>query len=142
MVWSIKTQLGSSATLSITAGQLVLTNGSTGSNLWPFNVTATPPSSAQLVLRDDGNLVFSGNWESFTFPTDTFLPNQTINGTKLTSSNGKCLTFFYSTDWKPFFEIATIPDLLAEKGRKLNDSDHGTENQKHFLYQIQYQRIT
>ncbi|PKI71248.1 G-type lectin S-receptor-like serine/threonine-protein kinase At1g34300 [Punica granatum] len=90
VVWSVRAQLGSSATLSITAaGQLVLTNGSSSRNLWPSNANASQASSARLVLSDDGNLIFADVWESFNFPTDTFLPNQIMNGTNLTSPNGR-----------------------------------------------------
>lgn len=46
-------------------------------------------SSTQLLLTDDGSLVF-GSWQSFDHPTDTILPGQTIsNDTVLTSGNGK-----------------------------------------------------
>lgn len=45
-------------------------------------------NSTQLLLQDDGNLVF-GSWRSFDHPTDTIVTNQSINGTVLSSRNGK-----------------------------------------------------
>lgn len=93
VVWSVKAGVGSSSSLSVTSGGLLsFINSSSGQNLWPQNATATS-GSAQLVLRNDGNLMFGGTWESFKFPTDTFLPNQTMNGTQITSANGKCCRF-------------------------------------------------
>ncbi|KAK4799084.1 hypothetical protein SAY86_024449 [Trapa natans] len=97
VVWSVKAQLDNSSTLSITSGQLVLSNGPNTSNLWPSIETARPASSAKLVLHDTGSLVFSGSdWESFKVPTDTLLPNQNISGTTITSLNGRFT--FNSTD--------------------------------------------
>lgn len=125
VIWSVETELGSSATLSITnASQLVLTNGSTGSNLWPSNLPASSRSSAQLDLRNDGNLV-SGLWESFKHPTDSFLPNQTMNGAYLTSSNGKSSPSSVHIGWKSYFGC-TLPGLLAVKGRKLSSFKFNT----------------
>ncbi|GAB4854653.1 hypothetical protein Ancab_023235 [Ancistrocladus abbreviatus] len=87
IVWSVKSPLAVSASLTITvSGELRLTNSSSaGENLWPR--IATGKNSSKLLLEDSGNLVF-GDWESFSYPTDTFLPNQTMNGKQLTSANG------------------------------------------------------
>ncbi|GMH15149.1 hypothetical protein Nepgr_016990 [Nepenthes gracilis] len=86
VVWSVRSPLNPSTSLEITrTGELRLTN-SGGDNLWPGKA-AVGLNSTKLVIRDNGNLVF-GDWESFSYPTDTFLPNQTINGRNLTSKNG------------------------------------------------------
>ncbi|CAD6336252.1 unnamed protein product [Miscanthus lutarioriparius] len=76
--------------LSITAdGQLMLTDGN--KVLW------TPPTTDRgsvLALRDSGNLQFlsdTGNqvlWESFSYPTDTLLPGQSL-AYESTGSQGK-----------------------------------------------------
>lgn len=102
VVWSanpIDSPLGPSATLSITAaGALRLLNSSSssssGENLWP-GINASHPNTS-LVLRNDGNLIY-GDWQSFRFPTDTVLPNQSINNVELLSNNGKFI-FTNSTE--------------------------------------------
>ncbi|KAK1551632.1 hypothetical protein Q3G72_001634 [Acer saccharum] len=69
-------------------GQLRLVNSSSGVNLWPGNVSGTS-NSTQLRLHDNGNLVYGSIWQSFELPTDTILPNQTMqNSTILVSKNG------------------------------------------------------
>ncbi|KAA0046399.1 hypothetical protein IC582_021894 [Cucumis melo] len=90
VVWSANRlhPVNGSAALVITAtGQLRLNDGS-GRNLWPFNNVTANSNSTQLILRDDGDLIY-GTWESFQFPTNTILPNQTFNGTTIISNNGK-----------------------------------------------------
>ncbi|KAL6192618.1 hypothetical protein ACLB2K_033704 [Fragaria x ananassa] len=99
VVWSTTYPLAPSAALSITStGLLLLSNSSSSSNqnLWP-----TPPSgetnTTQLKLRNDGNLIYGG-WESFTFPTDTALPNQTLTGNNFTLvSKNRKFRFINST---------------------------------------------
>ncbi|XP_065856826.1 G-type lectin S-receptor-like serine/threonine-protein kinase At1g34300 [Euphorbia lathyris] len=93
LVWSANLDnspliLSVEASISITAtGHLTLTNSS-ATNLWPG--TAIGNSNSSLVLTEDGNLVYGNSiWESFNYPTDTFLPAQNINGTQLVSKNGK-----------------------------------------------------
>lgn len=52
---------------------------SSGQNLFPGLPSATSNrNSTRLVLEDGGCLVY-GNWHSFDFPTDTILPNHTMN---------------------------------------------------------------
>ncbi|TXG57094.1 hypothetical protein EZV62_018407 [Acer yangbiense] len=69
-------------------GQLRLVNSSSGVNLWPGTVSGTS-NSTQLRLHDDGNLVYGSIWQSFELPTDTILPNQTMqSSTILVSKNG------------------------------------------------------
>ncbi|CAL5206814.1 unnamed protein product [Lathyrus oleraceus] len=79
IIWSISTKLNSSSSLIITSkGELLLNNLSFVDN----------SNSTQLVLHDNGNLVF-GNWTSFSNPTNTILPNQNITGIEIVSSNKK-----------------------------------------------------
>ncbi|XP_047308316.1 G-type lectin S-receptor-like serine/threonine-protein kinase At1g34300 [Impatiens glandulifera] len=90
-VWSANddSPVSSSATLLFSnSGELRLTDGnSSGRNLWPSAPTVN--ANATLVLDNDGSLVL-GKWSSFLFPTDTILPNQTINGTTpLVSADGR-----------------------------------------------------
>ncbi|KAL6186982.1 hypothetical protein ACLB2K_043098 [Fragaria x ananassa] len=98
VVWSTTSPLAPSAALSITStGLLLLSNASSSNqNLWP-----TPPSgetnTTQLKLRNDGNLIYGG-WESFNFPTDTALPNQTLTGNNFTLvSKNRKFRFINST---------------------------------------------
>lgn len=95
VVWSAnpKSPVYSSGELVITnSGQLFLRNSSTGSeNLWPVDASANANTSrSKLILRDDGNLVYD-RWQSFSFPTDTILPNQTMKPADkvIVSENGK-----------------------------------------------------
>ncbi|XP_038875239.1 G-type lectin S-receptor-like serine/threonine-protein kinase At1g34300 [Benincasa hispida] len=90
VVWSANrlSPVNRSAALVITAtGQLRLNDGS-GRNLWPSNHVSANPNLTKLILRNDGDLIY-GTWESFRFPTNTILPNQTLNGTTIVSNNGK-----------------------------------------------------
>lgn len=95
VVWSANRDgsplfLSNEASLVITStGELRLTNSSSGTNLWPGGAIGNS-NSTSLALNETGNLVY-GNWESFKYPTDTFLPTQimNINGTELVSNNGK-----------------------------------------------------
>lgn len=65
-----------------------MNDSTSGSNLWP-GTPSSNTNASKLVLQDNGNLVYD-KWESFDFPTDTILPNQTITAdTKLVSRNGK-----------------------------------------------------
>ncbi|KAF8389693.1 hypothetical protein HHK36_024212 [Tetracentron sinense] len=89
IVWSVNpnSPVNRSSSLVITSSGALVLNDSAGKNLWPTS-TAGNSNTTVLVLGDDGNLVF-GNWVSFDSPTDTILPEQTINGTVLFSKNGK-----------------------------------------------------
>ncbi|PHT49503.1 hypothetical protein CQW23_09250 [Capsicum baccatum] len=100
-IWSAtpNSLLNSTSTLFISSsGELKLTQTSSSSspNLWPLS-SKTRNTSAVLLLQDDGNLVY-GKWNSFLIPTDTYLPNQNVNGTYLTSSNGRFQLVVLNTD--------------------------------------------
>ncbi|CAI9755257.1 unnamed protein product [Fraxinus pennsylvanica] len=87
VVWSAndKSPVGSSGSLIITrSGELRLINSTGGQNLWPASGT----NGSELTLQASGKLVY-GNWDSFSIPTNTFLPNQSINGSTLVTKNGK-----------------------------------------------------
>ncbi|XP_027361005.1 G-type lectin S-receptor-like serine/threonine-protein kinase At1g34300 [Abrus precatorius] len=80
LIWTATPQVNTSGSLVITSKGELLLNGSS----FPNASTAT-----QLVLQNDGNLVF-GNWSSFKNPTDTVLPNQNFSTMiELKSNNGK-----------------------------------------------------
>ncbi|XP_052206114.1 G-type lectin S-receptor-like serine/threonine-protein kinase At1g34300 [Diospyros lotus] len=88
-VWSANgnSPVNGSAILAITpSGELRLSDSSSGPNLWPSKAVGNPNST--LVLGNDGKLSYA-TWSSFNIPTNTLLPNQTINGTILSSKNGK-----------------------------------------------------
>ncbi|KAA8529836.1 hypothetical protein F0562_034395 [Nyssa sinensis] len=91
VVWSAndRSPVNSSATLFITpSGELRLGNSS-GQNIWPGRAVGAP-NSTQLTLDDDGKLAYGDNWTSFSYPTDTILPNQNITtGITLSSKNQK-----------------------------------------------------
>ncbi|XP_042499671.1 G-type lectin S-receptor-like serine/threonine-protein kinase At1g34300 [Macadamia integrifolia] len=91
VIWSLNGTTSSpvdqSSSLVITPAGILQLNDSTGHNLWQPTAFGDPKQT-KLVLGEDGNLVF-GNWSSFNYPTDTILPNQTIDGMILVSKNGK-----------------------------------------------------
>ncbi|GAB2296938.1 hypothetical protein Dimus_031040 [Dionaea muscipula] len=85
LLWSVGSPVVSSASITILpSGQLHLANSSSDPNVWPGH----PSGGSNFTLGDEGNLVF-GDWESFKFPTNTYLPKQNITGTNLTSANSK-----------------------------------------------------
>ncbi|KAK7407706.1 hypothetical protein VNO78_09727 [Psophocarpus tetragonolobus] len=88
LVWSTITKVNGSGTLEINSKGELLLNGSPFQDSDSNNATS-PSNSTQLVLHDDGNLVF-GSWSSFKNPTNTVLPNQNFStGFELHSNNGK-----------------------------------------------------
>ncbi|XP_050372611.1 G-type lectin S-receptor-like serine/threonine-protein kinase At5g24080 [Argentina anserina] len=97
VVWSTTgPPLGPDATLSITsAGLLRLSNSSSGENLFP-GTPSTAKNTTQLKLRNDGNLIY-GDWQSFSFPTDTALPNQSLSGNFTLVSKNRKFSFINST---------------------------------------------
>ncbi|KAJ6721347.1 hypothetical protein OIU85_024436 [Salix viminalis] len=127
--------LSTNASLVITATrELRLTDSSSRSNLWPGAPNATN-NSTRLVLNEDGNLVYD-KWESFHFPTDTFLPNQSINGTELVSQNGKfrflnssVLSFNYPDNYwtsdKVFEQLNSDGSVNQGNGVSIISADYG-----------------
>ncbi|KAK8579565.1 hypothetical protein V6N13_142755 [Hibiscus sabdariffa] len=113
---------------------------SSGRNLLPWSSTEINPNSTSLTLEDSGNLVY-GDWQSFKYPTDTILPNQTMNGsngTTLQSKNGKfrfldrkSLVFGSSSYWRtdnPFIMLEPTGMVTRETGATLVSSDFGEQN--------------
>ncbi|KAI4385942.1 hypothetical protein MLD38_003926 [Melastoma candidum] len=83
VVWS-SFPVPSSSSLSISSSpSLLYLNTSSGRNAFPGNPsTSSSNSTVSLSLRDEGCLIFGSGWRSFDYPTDTFLPGQTMNGTR------------------------------------------------------------
>ncbi|KAK9080148.1 hypothetical protein SSX86_001823 [Deinandra increscens subsp. villosa] len=97
-------------------GNLVLTDAS--QRFWTSNTKSNSP--LQLQLLDSGNLVVthvhnqSYIWQSFSFPTDTILPNQPFpRDTVLTSS--RSLTNFSSGFYKLYFDNDNVIRLLYNR---------------------------
>ncbi|KAJ7954390.1 Receptor-like kinase [Quillaja saponaria] len=91
VVWSANpiSPVNSSASLAINSkGELLLLNDTSGRNLWPSQNASVNSNSSQLVLSNNGSLIF-GNWKSFDFPTDTILTNQIFPDIDLNSKDGK-----------------------------------------------------
>ncbi|KAJ1384538.1 putative serine/threonine-protein kinase [Sesbania bispinosa] len=109
---------GKRSTLSLLkTGNLVLTDAGQF-NVWSTNtVSFNPP---ELFLYDTGNLVLreqnnhsSVLWQSFDFPTDTLLPDQTLTRfTNLVSS--KSQSNYSSGFYKMFFDIDNVLRLVYE----------------------------
>ncbi|KAJ1384536.1 Serine/threonine-protein kinase, active site [Sesbania bispinosa] len=112
---------GKSSTLSLLkTGNLVLTDAGQF-NVWSTNTVSSKP--LELNLYDTGNLILreqniSGSvlWQSFDFPTDTLLPDQTLTRfTNLVSS--KSQTNYSSGFYKLFFDNDNILRLLYDSPR-------------------------
>ncbi|KAK9276612.1 hypothetical protein L1049_006147 [Liquidambar formosana] len=132
VVWSANrnSPVNGSAFLIITARGELRLNNSTGGNLWPSNSSANP-NSTQLVLDDGGNLVYGG-WSSFSTPTDTFLPNQTITDETLVSNNGKFMfknssLFFNNSD--SYWSSSNAFQKLDPDGRVVQDNGNSILHQ-------------
>ncbi|KAJ0764747.1 putative protein kinase RLK-Pelle-SD-2b family [Helianthus annuus] len=117
-IWSVNDDapVNRSSSLSITgSGELRLAG---------IQIPGTPTLSGNatrvLRLNDNGNLAF-GNWNSFSHPTNTILPNQNINGTTLSVKNGtfqftgKDLIFTGSYEQATYYQSA-LPELCRVKG--------------------------
>ncbi|XP_022990843.1 G-type lectin S-receptor-like serine/threonine-protein kinase At1g34300 [Cucurbita maxima] len=137
VVWSANrlSPVNRSASLTITAsGQLRLDNGS-GRNLWPSNAVSANSNSTQLILRNDGDLIYA-TWESFQFPTNTILPNQTLNETTIVSNNGKYafeksvnLTFdklMYWNSGNPFKDFENNGKINRDNQNPIYPNDYNT----------------
>ncbi|XP_019182701.1 PREDICTED: G-type lectin S-receptor-like serine/threonine-protein kinase At1g34300 [Ipomoea nil] len=70
------------------SGQLFITPAGELNFTAPSGFGTAREAKAKLLIHDNGSLAF-GRWESFSNPTDTILPLQPINGTIITSKNGK-----------------------------------------------------
>ncbi|XXG69575.1 hypothetical protein AAC387_Pa06g2400 [Persea americana] len=94
----------SSGVLIIKGGNLVLFDGGHSNNsntLWSTNVSTTANYSSA-ILTDSGNLVLTDDhqkvlWESFDYPTNTFLPRMKLGLNRRTGLN-RILTSWKSVD--------------------------------------------
>uniref|UniRef100_A0A7N0RIE9 Receptor-like serine/threonine-protein kinase n=1 Tax=Kalanchoe fedtschenkoi TaxID=63787 RepID=A0A7N0RIE9_KALFE len=80
--------------LRVSDGNLVLVNTESQSQapIWSTNLNSTGSNQAQAVLHDDGNLVLRDGsnvslWESFEYPTHTWLPGGKLGLNKKTGTN-------------------------------------------------------
>ncbi|GMJ09628.1 hypothetical protein like AT5G24080 [Hibiscus trionum] len=142
VVWSANGDSPVSGNSSLVVGnngELRLLNSS-GQNLLPGAPSAAGDSnSTRLELEDGGNLVY-GNWQSFDFPTDTILPNQTMktNGTTIRSKNNKfifqdskSLVFNSSEYWatgNAFLRLESSGRVVQDDGASLVSSNFGEPN--------------
>ncbi|KAI6677213.1 hypothetical protein NL676_038009 [Syzygium grande] len=136
VVWSANpgSPVDASASLVVTRGGQLFLNSS-GVNRWGTNATAAGNSSV-LSLRDDGDLVFGASWGSFRYPGDTFLPNQTMNETKLFSKNGRfsfdsaSLLFndteaYWTAGGNNFLNLDDKGKISQENGQSILSADFG-----------------
>nr|DAD43348.1 TPA_asm: hypothetical protein HUJ06_001578 [Nelumbo nucifera] len=141
IVWSLgrNSTFSPSSSLVITPSVALQLNDSTGKNLFP-SVAVGKSNSSSLVLQDDGNLVFE-NWESFNFPTDTFLPNQPMNNNTLVSRNGKYIfnnskdLIFNETDvyWSIKFQyLDSDGTLVKDNSASWMSADQGASHLRRF----------
>ncbi|KAJ8628272.1 hypothetical protein MRB53_021579 [Persea americana] len=95
----------SSGVLTIKGGNLVLLDGGPDNNtiLWSSNVSSsTVANNSSATLTDSGNLVLKDGqqrtlWESFDYPTNTYLPRMKLGFKKRTGLN-RILTSWKSAD--------------------------------------------
>ncbi|KAL2518635.1 G-type lectin S-receptor-like serine/threonine-protein kinase [Abeliophyllum distichum] len=139
VVWSAndKSPVGSSASLIITrSGELQLINSSSGQSLWPSKAVSSTNGTG-LTLQASGKLVY-GNWDSFSIPTNTFLPNQGINGSTLVTKNGKFKfetkrlvfvpendTYWTSVVNQDFLMLDDLGNIVQANNEKYYSSDYG-----------------
>ncbi|KAL2545811.1 G-type lectin S-receptor-like serine/threonine-protein kinase [Forsythia ovata] len=139
VVWSAndKSPVSSSASLIITrSGELQLINSSGGQSLWPSRAVSSTNGTG-LTLQASGKLVY-GNWDSFSIPTTTFLPNQGINGSTVVTKNGKFKfetkrlvfvpendTYWISTVNEDFLMLDDLGNIVQANNQKYYSSDYG-----------------
>ncbi|KAL4569792.1 hypothetical protein LXL04_025435 [Taraxacum kok-saghyz] len=92
-----------SSKLQIVNGNLVLLNES-NTQIWSTNMTSTPTTSPSVILLDNGNLVLRHDpnsttpiWQSFDYPTHTFLPGGKFGYNKRTNTK-QIITSWKSTE--------------------------------------------
>ncbi|KDP38155.1 hypothetical protein JCGZ_04798 [Jatropha curcas] len=140
VVWSAHTN-GSPVSLTANASLVIAPTGELrlidSQSTYPFP-GAPKSNSTKLSLTEGGNLVY-GDWQSFNYPTDTFLPNQIINGTNLVSNNGKfsfsksiSLVFnnteTYYTASSGFIQLRTDGSVGQASGASIISADFSTNS--------------
>ncbi|XP_059449693.1 G-type lectin S-receptor-like serine/threonine-protein kinase At2g19130 [Corylus avellana] len=110
----------SSSVLRISDDNLVLFNESQ-IPVWSTNLTSNTSSSpVEAVLRDDGNLVVRDGsnsskylWQSFDYPTDTWLPGGKIAFKKITNENQRVFSWKNEEDPAPgLFNLQPEADTI------------------------------
>ncbi|GAA0167665.1 hypothetical protein LIER_22545 [Lithospermum erythrorhizon] len=139
-IWSANNQspVDETASLEIKNGELTLLNNSSSTNLWPTKPVASTNTTQQLKLQENGNLVYGDSWQSFSFPTNTFLPGQNFSGANLTSNSGKFMFFgkklglaglndsYYESD-HAFLSLDVNGKVSREDGAPFITSDYGDQ---------------
>ncbi|KAI3959333.1 hypothetical protein MKW98_018923, partial [Papaver atlanticum] len=97
-----------SSKLTFLYGNLVLLNNLSRTPVWSTNSASNTLHKAEVVLGDDGNLVLRDKsspsvviWQSFDYPTDTFLPGGKIGFSKRTNQTQQL------TSWRSREDPAT-----------------------------------
>ncbi|KAA8524505.1 hypothetical protein F0562_010928 [Nyssa sinensis] len=106
-----------SSELKILDGNLVLLNESR-TPIWSTSISSTTSNSLVAVLLDNGNLVLKDGsnskhliWQSFDYPTHTWLPGSKIGFNKLTNSNQLLTSWKNSEDPAPgLFSLELNPN--------------------------------
>ncbi|PKI51137.1 hypothetical protein CRG98_028424, partial [Punica granatum] len=122
---------GSPGNLTLTAsGNLVLLSYSSDTIVWSTNTTSSKPMSSSVRLLATGNLVLQDGsdpnsevylWQSFDYPTDTFLPDMKI-GWDLKRGLNRHLVAWKSpsdpssSDFTWGLELHSYPEAVAWKG--------------------------
>ncbi|KAJ8628282.1 hypothetical protein MRB53_021589 [Persea americana] len=118
----------SSGVLKIKGGNLVLFDGGHSNNsntLWSTNVSTTE-NYASAILTDSGNLVLTDDhqrvlWESFDYPTNTFLPRMKLGFNRRTGLNRILTSWKSTTDPAPGessfgLDPRGMPQYILRKG--------------------------
>ncbi|KAI3881467.1 hypothetical protein MKX03_027164 [Papaver bracteatum] len=91
----------SSSKFTVLNGNLVLLNNTSKTPIWSTNLASNNLNTTQVVLGDDGNLVLRDgsnpsavSWQSFDYPTDTWLPGSKIGFRKKTNQT------YQLTSWR------------------------------------------
>ncbi|XP_026413175.1 G-type lectin S-receptor-like serine/threonine-protein kinase At1g11300 [Papaver somniferum] len=84
----------STSKLTLSDGNLVLLSGYSDSPIWSTNLASSTLNTTEVVLGDDGNLVLRDIsnpsvviWQSFDYPTNTWLPGGKIGFNKRTNQS-------------------------------------------------------
>ncbi|RWR88174.1 G-type lectin S-receptor-like serine/threonine-protein kinase RKS1 isoform X1 [Cinnamomum micranthum f. kanehirae] len=132
VVWTANREnpiYNSSGILTIKGGNLVLLDGGHNSNitLWSTNVSgSTMANYSSAMLTDYGNLVLTDDqqrivWESFDYPTNTFLPRMKM-GLNLQTGLNRILTSWKSMDdpapgeFSVGLDPAGVPQFFLRRG--------------------------
>ncbi|XP_072992568.1 G-type lectin S-receptor-like serine/threonine-protein kinase At2g19130 [Typha latifolia] len=94
-----------------------------GTQIWSSNSTTTSSNSTIAVLLDDGNLVLKHNslsssnvfWQSFDYPTNTWLPGANLGYDKLAGKNRFLTSWKNSEDPSPgLFSVEIDPGGISQ----------------------------